>query len=200
MMTVLASFKYCHHGSHVVTHQSAHTLAISQRPQIALLFQSTFNYIQGMQSRTDYIHASQETKHVNYVVTTLLRRGRGQWCQISNFVPSARPPATQHAPFELELCLAPNVACIICLFNELVSLPSTQMSGVKVMKNPMKVKSSPFIIQGFKKETSPDWMSLSTFYVNPSNLWQTRKHTHQISTKPGKVSLMKPCRPKISKA
>ena len=83
---------------------------------------------------------------MNYVATTLLRRGRDQWCQISNFVPSARPPATEHAPFELELCLAPNVACIICLFNELVSFPSTQMSGVKVIMARMKVESSPFVI------------------------------------------------------
>ena len=129
---------------------------------------------------------------MNYVVTTLLRRGRDQWCQISNFVPSARAPAAEHAPFELELCLAPNVACIICLFNELVSLPSTQMSGMKVLETPMKVQSSPFIIQVFKKETSPDLMSMLTFYVLTH---LTSGNAENTPTK-GKVSLMKPCRPK----
>ena len=49
-------------------------------------------------------------------------------------------------------------------------------------------------LQGITKETFPDWVRLFTFFcAHQTNLRQSRKHNHQIFTKPGKVSLVIPC-------
>ena len=50
-------------------------------------------------------------------------------------------------------------------------------------------------VQGITKETFPDLVSLLTlFCAHPANLRQSGKHKHQFFTKPGKVSLVIPCR------